>query len=71
MSSLTAEIKFRLYGRMGTMPKLLENLEKLMDETTIKLVDLIYWKLEKRSACQQRIALSLPMDVNAQDIQLS
>jgi len=45
------------------MPKLPEDIEKLIDET-IKLVDLIYWKPEKRSAYQQRIALSLPMDVD-------
>jgi len=50
------------------MPALPEDVEKLMDET-IKLVDLIYWKPEKRSAYQQRIALSLPMDVDAQAIQ--
>jgi len=50
------------------MPKLPDDVEKLIDET-IKLVDLIYWKPEKRSAYQQRIALSLPMDVDAQDIQ--
>ena len=51
------------------MPKLPEDVEKLMDET-IKLADLlIYWKPEMRSAYQQRIALSLPMDVNAQEVQ--
>lgn len=65
---LNAEIKFRRYRRMGTMPKLPEDVEKLMDET-IKLVNLIYWKPEKRSAYQQRIALSLPMDVDTQDMQ--
>jgi len=64
---LNAEIKFRRYRRMGTMPKLPEDFEELMDET-IKLVELIYWKPEKKSSYRQRIDLShVAMDVDDQD----
>ena len=64
---LNAEIKFRRYRRMGTMPKLPEDVEELMNET-IKLVELIYWKPEKKSSYRQRIDLShVAMDVGDQD----
>jgi len=64
---LNAEIKFRRYRRMGTTPKLPEDVEELMDET-IKLVELIYWKPEKKSSYRQRIDLShVAMDVDDQD----
>ena len=52
---LNAKIKLQCYRRMGTMPALPEDIKKLMDKT-IKLVDLIYWKPEKRSTYQQWIA---------------
>ena len=64
---LNAEIKFRRYRRMGAMPRLPEDVEKLMDET-IKLVQLIYWKPEKRTPYRKRIDLSLcDMDVDVED----
>jgi hypothetical protein len=66
---LNAEIKFRRYRRMRTMPKLPEDVEKLMDET-IKLVDLIYWTPEMRHPYHRRVDLSLAaMDVDVQNIQ--
>jgi hypothetical protein len=55
---LNAEIKFRRYRRMGTMPQLPEDVEKLIDET-IRLVQLIYWKPEKNTPYHKLVALSL------------
>jgi len=64
---LNAEIKFRRYKRMGTMPNLPADVEELMDKT-IELVELIYWKPEKKTPYRQRIDLShAAMDVDDQD----
>ena len=65
---LNAEIKFRRYRRMEAMPKLPEDVEKLMDET-LKLVDLIYWRPEKRSEYHRRADKACPMDIDVQDVQ--
>ena len=64
---LNAEIKFRRFRRMANMPKLPKDVEELMDKTT-QLVELIYWKPERKSHHQQRIDLALAgMDVDDQD----
>ena len=65
---LNAEIKFRGYRRMGAMPKLAEDVEKLMDET-LKLVDSIYWRPEMGSEYHRRSDKALPMDIDIQDVQ--
>jgi len=64
---LNAEIKFRRYRRIGTMPKLPADVEELMDKT-IELVELIYWKPEKKKTPYQ-LRVDLSMDFDVQDIQ--
>ena len=65
---LNAEIKFRRYRRMGTMPKLPDEVEGLMDKT-IELVELIYWKPEKKTSYRHHLELALQaMDVDDQDM---
>ena len=67
---LNAEIKFRRYKRMQHLPDLPKDVEDLID-TTIHLVDLIYWKpVETPTPYQQRATRSIPTtEVDVQNIQ--
>ena len=70
---LNAGIKFRRYKRMllsQHLPNLPKDVEDLID-TTIQLVDLIYWKpVETLTPYQERAARSAPaMEVDVQDVQ--